>query len=223
MHAAMPKSGLTRRGVRGYALLKGDSMRSKLLTCLVAGVFVVAGTFYSRLEAEGEFQSLSLPSPKFRVKVAIKVDDTIKDSTYSYVSRELRRLGDVTVVETDTNDVDYRLEFLIIKLEHSAPGFVASCVMLKPMSTHMGRCMAGFKVVNPDIDLTALKSCLEWYAPSIIYGHVLHVDEELKSICERMVATFDSTVLKKQRKFQQLEQMKQGKRLRLSEIPNGSD
>ncbi|MBO2568535.1 hypothetical protein [Shewanella algae] len=133
-----------------------------------------------------------------RVQVSVSASDTIKGKIESYLSRELRSLGDVVV--TDDNP---RWILSIVALESESKsgyktGVELSVVILEPFNNQFVVNMVPEK--SKDL-VSGMTSSLYSYS-----GHWLRVGapEDLRSICNGIIADFDSSELKEARDFWQM-------------------
>ena len=132
-----------------------------------------------------------------RVAVGVTADGNIKGQIESYISRELRSLGDIIV----TNDhPDWILNIVAMESKTRSgykSGIVLSIVILEPFKEYS----AAFQV-----DIKSHEMFYK-YVTSLheVSGHGLRTgsSEDLKSICEGIVADFDSKHLKNSRKIWQ--------------------
>jgi len=147
-----------------------------------------------------------------RVQVLVSASDSIKGKIESYLSRELRSLGDIVV--TDDN-----------------PRWILSVVALEAESK------GGFKT-GVDLSVVILESFNNQYVVNVtpekskklvsvmtssLYsytGHWLRVGapEDLRSMCNGIIADFDSSELKKARDIWQI--MIDSQKSKKKKIPN---
>lgn len=137
-------------------------------------------------------------SPRYsaRVCVEISADNDLKTLVTSYVNRELRSLGDVTITDERT---DWTIAIVAIKPKtvHGVTAGVALSTVMKqaydPAVVQL--LLAGHK--NKDFITEQLKF-LYWDP-----HHVLNVgaEEDLQDICKELVAKFDMDCLEPARKI----------------------
>jgi hypothetical protein len=133
-----------------------------------------------------------------RVQVSVSANESIKGKIESYLSRELRSLGDVVV--TDDNP---RWILSVVALESESKsgyktGVDLSVVILEPFNNQFFVDMVPEKSKELASSMT---SSLYSYS-----GHWLRVGapEDLRSICNGIIADFDSSELKEARDFWQM-------------------
>ena len=139
-------------------------------------------------------------SPPFlgRVQVSVSASDSIKGKIESYLSRELRSLGDIVV--TDDNP---RWLLSIVALESESKGGYKtgvdlSVVILKPFNNQLLIDNAPEKSKEA---ISFLTSSLYSYSDHWL---LMGAPEELRSICNRIIADFDSRYLNESRKVWRL-------------------
>jgi len=128
-----------------------------------------------------------------RVQVAVSASDSIKGKIESYLSRELRSLGDIVI--TDDNP---RWILSVVALEAESKGgyktgVVLSVVILEPFNNQFVVNMVPEKTKEL---VSGMTSSLFSYS-----GHWLRMGapEDLRSICNGIIADFDSIELKSAR------------------------
>jgi len=148
----------------------------------------------------------------FRVKVVVSAEEKISGKIESYIKRELRSLADVTIVEEET---DYEISVVAIedKLESGKiVGITLSVVILDcldpllyviPIAKFFGWTLPG------ETNMTGFREKLGDFGldrPSYILDeHWLRTGSyrALRSICEGIVADFDTEILEGPRKLRQ--------------------
>lgn len=149
-----------------------------------------------------------------KIKINISANDKIKGELTSYLTRELRELNDVTIVD---KKADWVLEILGIDLETKngyKNGFCISVIILKPFGN--GDLIVAFlqdttiertqwsnlaKAVysintNTDVFLNAYSFCGSWIRTG--------APDEMKKVCQGVIADFDSEYLEPERKQWQI-------------------
>lgn len=131
---------------------------------------------------------------KARVKVSITADDDIKGTVTSYIHRELRSLNDVEIVDSDPE-----WELMIIAMEAKTTtghktGNVLSVLILSKFNNSLLLSISGS---NKEI-------------VSELTSHLYHFPEQwflrqgptknLKDMCDKIVADFDTSCLEESRK-----------------------
>ena len=130
---------------------------------------------------------------EFRVKLNAHCDESIANRIKSYLSEELRALSDVTLVKDN-----HRYDITLIggKLNNTGKdgaGFVLSVNIHTKFDNQHFSYMLKDEFVKEGFALT---NGLYYYPKHWIRSGSLH---DLKSICRRIIADFDSQVLQKQR------------------------
>jgi len=136
-----------------------------------------------------------LPKFKARVKVSVSADENIKGTVTSYINRELRSLQDVEIVDRDP---EWELQILAMEISTKGgykTGIVLSVVILSKFSNQflLDRVADSYKEIVGN-----LTSSLYYYP-----DHWLRVgsNEDLKSLCNGIVADFDTRYLEESRKM----------------------
>lgn len=114
--------------------------------------------------------------PKYVAKVQLSVlceDGSLKSQFTSFLSRELRSLGDVTMVEEKPDFVISVGVLKVQKVGEITTGFAASSLVTKPLAA----------------DIVT--------GPVLVLGHNLDVGAtgDIQSKCQGMIADFDTSVL----------------------------
>lgn len=140
--------------------------------------------------------SLAQEIPKFKakVKLSITADDAIKAEVTSYMARELRELADVTL--TDENP-SWELSIIAVETnvkDGQKSGVVISMVVLSRFNPYIFQVMFEKAQADASKKITAgLVSCRD---------HRLQTgaSADLKDICQKFIADFDTTHLSSERK-----------------------
>lgn len=145
---------------------------------------------------------------KLSVSVEVSCDDQItKGKIESFLKRELRSLGDVTIQDTFT--ADYSLELVVLEMSYVSTGnktggIAVSSVFIKNYSLRkiLDYYVPFALVIDSD---EILAKMLNEDAPPYRYRHFVsnlllyNKTENLSNICEGIVASFDTRVLEKER------------------------
>ncbi len=136
---------------------------------------------------------------KTRVSVKVSANGSIKTEFESYVKRELRGLKDVELVE---DSADHTLAFVILETQSrggASIGYAISLVEAHPLSQRVFQLM--FKQKLSPEDLTWIAKATE--SAVFIDEHKLLTcgPAELKSVCGKLVAEFDTNTLEPGRKM----------------------
>ena len=138
---------------------------------------------------------------KCRVQLKVSASETLTDETTSYLTRELRRIDDIDVVN---DDPWYVVNVVALETSNNAgtsTGYVFSIVVESPLHPKSLRDLLATKV-----DENALKIFdFALRTATHIESHFLQVGPtgELESICKKIVAKIDGSVLEDSRKVQQ--------------------
>jgi hypothetical protein len=177
----------------------------RIMTPIIICVLLTA----SSLKAEEELK------PNIKVRLSISADEDIKQKTESYLSRELRSLGDVTVVEKGG---DCKLNIIVIdrvclsiSVTYENPSIPYIFVLAETLSKSLLEQLTSHpeskfkqevkqKIIMDSI--TGLVSVLEndglLLSPKTwLYTGSL---DNLRSRCEEIIVDFDSNYLKEKRK-----------------------
>jgi hypothetical protein len=133
------------------------------------------------------------------VQLGISANENIKSEITSFLNRELRSLGDINVVESDP---DYIIQVVALetKLQGSTyvNGVAISIVITKPLDVDLLK--IAIEVLKPKSD-TAVESFLDYYFHEFKYERILQQfiqigpKDNLRSLCESIIATFDSDIM----------------------------
>jgi hypothetical protein len=161
-------------------------------------LFFALIVFATCLHVQAQDQEL----PQFSAKVAVNItaDENIKGEVTSYVKRELRSLSDVLVAD---DKPDWQLDILAIEVATKAgykSGVVLSVNITKPFENSFW--ITWLRTVVPD-SMSSLIEMLDYNTSDLyeIREHWVRVapTDGLKTMCEGIVADFDSEILDKQR------------------------
>lgn len=135
--------------------------------------------------------------PDFRVALSVSADESIKGRIESYISRELRALGDVT--QTKENS-EYDIGIVALK-SFSKSGYQTGIVLSITIHYKFDNQFISFSFKEESMEIgLELTSGLYFYP-----DHWLRIGatEDLKSICSGIVADFDSQILQERRETYQ--------------------
>jgi hypothetical protein len=123
----------------------------------------------------------------------VSADESIKGQIESYLSRELRALGDVT---QSKNNYEYDITVVALK-SHSKSGYEAGIVLSINIHQKFDNQFITFMFKEENKE-----SGVEWTNGLYYYPeHWVRIgsNEDLKSICLGIIADFDSQILQKRR------------------------
>jgi len=155
-------------------------------------------------------EDTKLEAPKFSARVQVDLqcgDEIMRSDMSSYINRELRSLGDVTVVDTEP-----QWTLHIIAYEMKTKGGQPTGVAVSLVVTSSGKQFAedvADVLKRAGAAETTIKLVTEDISSMVRYGdHLLQTGlrSGLKGICESNVSTFDSRTLEPARKFSQRRQ-----------------
>jgi len=142
-----------------------------------------------------------------RVRVVVSCeDDSLKNQLSSFLNRELRTVGDATIVD-DKPDLVLRVFAAKMHGGEGMPTGVAVALHIsEPYNTEMltdcsafpDSCLTG-KI--EDLRLRVIKSSLTPSSRSRGDGIWAVPLDDVRSLCQHMIADFDATVLEPDRKF----------------------
>ena len=128
-----------------------------------------------------------------KVRIEVEGNETFKNQTYSYLSRELRDLRDVVIVSG--NDYDFYIALIIVSNRNKAGetfGFSMSTLIMESKY-----CISA---VNNGSSIDSSKPPIpESYDSVIKYNLQTGNEDSLRQDITRLVADFDSTALKRER------------------------
>lgn len=191
--------------------LRGKKKMKKFFL-LFASVLLIAA-FISLAVANSKKSELR----KYSTTVTLKItaEDEIKNQVYSYISRELRALGDVQLLEDNSvwavkSNTEWVIQIIAMQQENKDRriiGWVMSSVILKPILRDRDfKLFILNKALKGEYDEKLWQELFEQLRTScIVSGHGIRSGspEDLQSNCKDIVADFDSECLKESRKFHQ--------------------
>ena len=124
-----------------------------------------------------------------KVKVIVQHDSkSVVDTMYSYITRELRSLNDVTIV-SDNEDYKINLLMLDVTVGGRLVGYAVSTTFLQPAKcTYKQQYLNGTPVV---LDCISIQGSYIVVVPS----------DKLKENAQQIVVDFDTSILKTDREF----------------------
>ncbi len=136
----------------------------------------------------------------FRITLSVDSSDESKSRIESYIRRELRSLGDVTLVETNSS-VAIRLVGIDLKSRADRPqGYAISVVVAAPFPARAYLGMPMFACLT-EHDRKNVEEGLRKYELPEFHSLFVCGQDELKTSCDHIVAAVDSSVLEPQRKL----------------------
>lgn len=172
--------------------------KTSLLTTflLVVSAFVMSSVVFP--------QERDLPKFSAKVKLSVTADDKLKATVTSYLTRELRSISDVIVVY---ENAEWELCILAMEL-HSKGGFTTgvaiSVVILRPLDIDLLKWLLTSVGDLNSKQVKVIDSAKTWNLYNYRH-HWIAVDplERLKSLCQEIIADFDSEFLEEERKRHQ--------------------
>jgi hypothetical protein len=149
-----------------------------------------------------------VPPPKFSatVQLLIQCDDApLKARVTSYLSRELRSLGEITIVEEKPDFAISAIVMILSAEDESLRGFVIAVRTTKPEATEwwtagwLKRVLGVETASKEKLDLLKLlhEDDVHNLQFSLVKGSLGHV----QNVCEQIIADFDTEVLGPERKL----------------------
>lgn len=166
-----------------------------LVVGLAVAAFVLTGPAVS-----GQTEQLRFSA---RVQLVVQTKDAaMKSEATSYINRELRSLGDVIVTD---NTPQYLIDVLPmerVRVDGAPMGSIALSVLVtQPLEEHwVGTALRRF------LEKKEWDSFMnDWGNAKVVLNHMglTGPKDQLRSLCETLVAAFDSEVLEPERKIWQ--------------------
>jgi hypothetical protein len=136
--------------------------------------------------------------PTYRVSLEVSAKDEIKPTIVSYVSRELRALGDILIVESEP---EYLISIVAMQPKNKAGnsmGYVISTVVTSHMSLSLTQLLIhGCKDAETLSQIIPMLGLLETHDLAITDV------EGLEKKCKEIVASIDGDLFEKKRKEHQ--------------------
>lgn len=129
-----------------------------------------------------------------RISLDVSAKEQLRVEATSYLSRELRSLGDVIVTDSDPTFI---VQIVAIETHagERANGYAFSVVVLEPISPGIARMMTAN--MNPkDKDLWSGYLSRR----SDVADHFIQTGPELQELCKSIIASIDTDVIEKERK-----------------------
>ena len=148
-------------------------------------------------------EKLKFPKYSARVKLQITAPEEIRNQIDSYISRELRSLGDVQII---TDEPDFVISVLAIVVDNRAgykAGFALTDVILRPCQNKakFWKMLFGQSLSEKQYaTLEGMTADLYRFEDQHIRVSAL---TDLQGVCQEMVADFDTKHLKSEREWQQ--------------------
>lgn len=167
---------------------------TKIHLMAVLGAVVVSSALASSADPKPE-------RPPFQSKLLVRVtseDQATKRQLESFLSRELRDLKDVSIVETGH---DASLQAMAIKQvavdNNTVLGYAVSVAATKPVKLGSFRSFLTGKPPQALDTLFTLLDSMEEFSTQFLY---VGSEKDLREIAERIVVDFDTTVIEPERK-----------------------
>jgi len=144
------------------------------------------------------------------VKLDIKADEEITNEIHSYISRELRSLGDVEVVKKNPKYIIQIVAVALVEETNTGRhiGVALSTVTLQPLSSNRFVQFLLDEQIKGKVDDHSYKSLKNLVnSANYCYDHSLRSGnrEDLQIICKKVVATFDVEILNADRELHRKE------------------
>jgi len=127
-------------------------------------------------------------TPEFRVRAMISATDDIRNEVASCINRELRSLGDVTLVdENPTNE----LQLVAMSVHNrggTTTGVVFAAAVLQPMRAYVEVFRQSFA---PSEEQNAMLDYLAWSVTVEDLWLRTGSDDQIRELCEELVADYD--------------------------------
>lgn len=192
--------------------LRGKKKMKKFFLLFASGLLIAA--FISLAVANSKKSELRKYSTTVTLVISA-TEDEIKNQVYSYISRELRALGDVQLLEDNSvwavkSNTEWVIQIIAMQQENKDRriiGWVMSSVILKPILRDRDfKLFILNKALKGEYDEKLWQELFEQLRTScIVSGHGIRSGspEDLQSNCKGIVAKFDSECLKESRKADQ--------------------
>jgi len=172
------------------------------ITILAAGL-VAALLLYS--PQNGLARNQKLEPEAIKIRISVIAPKNIKELISSYMTRELRQLGNVAIVD---HNPDWHLAVTAVELKNNRgirTGVALSLIISTPLTDSFVKPV--IKAIEKETSLSRQTEILNTTPLSIIRSNWLRVDSdnEIKKLCQGIVADFDTEYLEVDRKnFQRL-------------------
>jgi hypothetical protein len=151
--------------------------------------------FVFALSALADDQEFFWPQTRIKVRVTVSAPDSMKREARSFLTRELRALGDVEVVDTVAySDYHIHRHIRVVAVETKSrgstvpTGYAVSAIVTVPLN------LITLKTILPGFDDAKLKAAKETTAcHELIFGHYLRIGppDGLAELCESLIAEID--------------------------------
>ena len=171
-------------------------------------LFLLFSVFFTGQQIKGQ-----VVPDKFPVGVDVTCDDSItKGQIESYLKRELRSLGDVTI----EGSAIYRLSLVVLEPKFTSTGHKSGDIIISSVFTKVYSlpkileyyAPLTFELKRDEINDKIIENILVKDAPLFAYIHYINNyvtydrTNNLRNICEGIIAKFDTDVLEKERQKQ---------------------
>ena len=172
-------------------------------------VFISIATAVSTFVADSK--KVELPKYSTTVELDIQAEsDIMKNEVYSYISRELRTLGDVEVVEDEDNAAEWIIQVIALPTKYTdgqtTGQVVVSSLVLQPLWADRLFIAALWPKIKETCDEEEIQLFTRHMQSSCHVGsHMVQSgnSEELQGLCKSIVTDFDAEHLKNAREFHQ--------------------
>ena len=139
--------------------------------------------------------------PRYRVQVKVSASDNAKNEVTSFLKRELRKIGDIDLVETDPTMIISVVALAISNRSGVPTGYCLSVVVEKPVPYRQIRDEYA-KAFDPNI-IPLMDTVFD--NTTRLSSHFAGVcgPEELEFECKQVIANIDGSVFEDTRKFVQ--------------------
>lgn len=134
--------------------------------------------------------------PTYRVAVIMEAKDEIKNEITSYINRELRSLGDIVIVDEDS-DPEYKISLVVLS---TRAGYAGSVNVTAPFTKSRANQQIPDECPNKETKafLTSWMTRME-----NMLHHSLLTAPDLRTLCSDVVTSIDGDVFEKVRKQSQ--------------------
>ena len=150
---------------------------------------------------QATFSQESQPKFTCRISLDITAEDKIKGEISSYISRELRSLGDVVITNTEP-DLKVEIVALEVNSGNSSVGYAFSVLVSKPLDSFALDLIASGPSSNEDKQL--LRGAYIDYRKPVSHFVQTGPYSNLALTCKKIVTTIDSDAIEGERKSWQV-------------------
>ena len=135
--------------------------------------------------------------PTYRVSLDVSADDQIKRDIISYVSRELRTLSDIIIVEKESR---FRINIVALRLKNkeSETGYALSITVTEKLDKHTVETYSNYCSIDGFKDFLRV-----FLNREEMLEHFILVGSDLKELCSNLVTGVDAGPFEVQRKVDQ--------------------